>query len=169
MRTLVLDQGYQPRHVIPWQKAVSMLYVGKADVVEEYGEVIRSPRVELKMPAVVRLRRRSPWRPPKVRFCRVNVMLRDEMTCQYCGEERPIGQLTYDHVVPRCQGGETSWENIVTACRPCNEAKGGRTPKQAGMPLLRVPKRPWTLPSVAPGAEVRRVPEAWRVWLGRAA
>jgi 5-methylcytosine-specific restriction endonuclease McrA len=70
-------------------------------------------------------------------------------------------ELNYDHVVPRIQGGKTIWENIVTACYPCNDRKGGRTPDQAGMKLRRAPYKPKTLPMLGPRFDVKSVPAVW--------
>jgi 5-methylcytosine-specific restriction endonuclease McrA len=81
----------------------------------------------------------------KIRFSRLNIYARDGDTCQYCGRTLPRSDLNLDHVVPRSQGGKTSWENVVCSCVPCNLKKGGRTPEQAGMKLLTRPARPrWT-------------------------
>lgn len=165
MRTLVLDQGYQPHGIVTWQKAISLLYVGKVDVVEEYADVIRSVSMAMKMPAVIRLRRAMRHRPYRLKFSRLNVMRRDGFSCQYCRTKAPVGELTYDHVVPRAQGGRTCWENIVTACRECNHAKADRTPKQAGMPLAKTPVRPTWLPAGGVEVDERRVPDSWKSWL----
>lgn len=86
-------------------------------------------------------------RPPQtVRFSRNQVFLRDNHTCQYCAKTLPKLRLNLDHVVPRIQGGKTTWENVVTSCHPCNRRKGGRTPLQAGMRLLTHPHRPGISP-----------------------
>ena len=77
-----------------------------------------------------------------VPFSRANIYARDEHKCQYCGDGYPTGELTFDHVVPVAHGGRKDWENIVTCCITCNRRKGGRTPEQAGMRLMRPPKRP---------------------------
>ena len=101
-------------------------------------DVTNSPSFEMQIPSVVALKSYvTQDRPPA--FTRFNLFLRDAFTCQYCvaGED-----LTFDHVIPRSRGGRTTWENIVTACAPCNLAKGGRTPKEAGMTPLRRPERP---------------------------
>ena len=164
-QTLVLDQGYQPHRVVSWQRAVLMLFDGKVEVVEEYDDVIRSISISLRMPAVVRLlaRVRKPQR--RVRFSRMNVATRDDFTCQYCIKRLPVSRLTYDHVVPRSQGGTTSWTNIVMACHPCNEKKGGRTPQQAGMRLSRAPTQPTWLPQITLRLSIDDVPSAWASWL----
>ena len=165
MRTLVLDQGYQPHRVVSWQRAVSMVFGGKVEVVEEYDEDIRSVSVTIKMPAVVRILSRVRKRKG-VKFSRVNVATRDDFRCQYCGNKHPLGQLNYDHVVPRSQGGRTEWENIVMACYPCNSRKGARTPKQAGMQLLKTPVKPKWLPAVVFHIDrATSVPEAWTNWV----
>jgi 5-methylcytosine-specific restriction endonuclease McrA len=77
---------------------------------------------------------------PHVSLSKREILRRDNYTCQYCG--RQFGTLTLDHVMPRHRGGRHSWENIVAACPPCNRLKGGRTPREAGMPLKRPPREP---------------------------
>jgi 5-methylcytosine-specific restriction endonuclease McrA len=165
MRTLVLDRGYQPHRVVSWQRAVCMLFDGKVEVVEEYAEELRSLRLTLKMPAVVRLLRAVRGRRG-VCFSRIHVATRDEFRCQYCGAHLPLSRLTYDHVVPRAQGGTTCWTNVVMACAPCNGKKGGRRPEQAGMRLRKPPVRPEWLPAVAIRLDPScSIPEAWTSWL----
>ena len=164
-RTLVLDPGYQPHRIISWQRAVTMLFEGKVEVIEEYDEDIRSVSVTIKMPAVVRLLRAVRGRKKAVKFSRINVMTRDKFRCQYCGHRLPMSKLNYDHVVPRSRGGRTVWENIVTACYPCNDRKGGRTPEEAGMRLLAKPTRPKSLPVIAFRFETTSIPDAWASWV----
>jgi len=165
MRTLVLDRGYQPHRVVTWQRAVTMVFDGKVEVVEEYDEDIRSVTFTIKMPAVVRLLR-AVRGPRGVKFSRMNVAVRDGCRCQYCGVKLPLSKLTYDHVVPRCLGGVTSWENIVMACLPCNGKKGRRTPMQVGMRLLKTPVRPAWLPVIAFRIDSScSIPEAWLNWV----
>ncbi len=167
METLVLTHHYQPHRVVPWQKAITMLFDGKVEVLSEYDEDIRSVSLTIKMPAVVRLVRalRGVQRRG-VKFSRANVLARDAFACQYCGRKAPPRELTFDHVVPRSQGGRTTWENIVTACRRCNGKKGGRTPDQAKMALMRAPICPKTLPLMHVRFELGRgIPEAWKSWM----
>jgi 5-methylcytosine-specific restriction endonuclease McrA len=128
-KTLLLTPWYFPIKILRWQDAVKMKYEETVDVVVEYEDEIRSPSVTWRVPAVVRLRRmaKSKAKGGSVRFSRRNVYQRDDYTCQYCGEKKPARELSYDHVVPRSAGGRTAWENIVTACRPCNALKGDHT------------------------------------------
>lgn len=166
METLILTQGYIPHRIVGWQKAMTLLFIGKAELVEAYDEEIRSVSATLPMPAVVRLTRGVRYHDPKVRFSRVNVLTRDGFRCQYCAESLPARDLTFDHVVPRSHGGETSWTNIVTACRPCNGKKGNRTPEQAGMKLLSRPVRPKAMPLGFSRLKVgQHVPDRWKSWV----
>jgi 5-methylcytosine-specific restriction endonuclease McrA len=164
-RTLVLDPGFQPHRIVSWQRAVIMLFEGKVEVIEEYDEDICSVSLTIKMPAVVRLLRALRGRKKGVRFSRINVMTRDKYRCQYCGMKLPMSKLNYDHVIPRSRGGRTTWENIVTCCYPCNDRKGGRTPREAGMRLIADPIKPRSLPVVAFRFETTSIPDAWASWI----
>lgn len=139
-RVLVLNQNYEPLSVCRAQRAVVMVVLGKAEVVERYDAEIRSVSLSMPLPSVVRLQMyiRAPRR--RVALTRRNVLRRDSFTCQYCGTRR--GPMTTDHVVPRSMGGGDSWTNLVCACVRCNNAKGNHTPKEAGMKLARPPRRP---------------------------
>jgi 5-methylcytosine-specific restriction endonuclease McrA len=166
METLILTQGYQPHRIVSWQKAITMLFAGKVEVVEEYDEDIRSVSITVKMPAVVRLLRVLRSGRGRVKFSRANVLARDRFACQYCGAKPRVQQLTFDHVTPRSRGGRTSWENIVTACRSCNAKKGNQTPAQGGMRLGARPERPKSLPFVTMHVRIGDgVPDAWRSWV----
>lgn len=164
--TLLLDQGYQPLKVIPWQRAVVLHLVGKVEMVTAHAWSVQTVSRPFPAPAVVRLLRHVGRRPPFVRFSRENVYLRDGYRCQYCGQGLPGGELTLDHVVPRCKGGPTSWTNVVAACTPCNRRKGRHTPEEAGMPLLTAPHKPrWLVPRVMMGLAEGQLPPPWRDWL----
>ena len=104
--------------------------------------VIRTRTLRLRVPEVITLRNYDRVPENRVTFSRRNVFKRDRFTCQYCGTQPGSEELTIDHVVPRSQGGETSWENCVLACVQCNSTKADRTPERAGMPLRRRPVRP---------------------------
>ena len=165
MRTLVLDQGYQPHRIVSWQKAVCLLFTDKVDIVEEYEDVVRSVSLAIRMPAVIRLRKGARRRQRTIKFSRLNVCMRDGFVCQYCGEKSPMRDLTYDHVLPRSRGGRTTWENIVTACRQCNESKGDKTPEEAGMTLRQKPRKPTWLPTGTFYVDATHVPDPWKAWV----
>ncbi len=141
-RTLLLNSSYEPLATISWQRAVTLVWVDKVDVVAEYEDTVRSPSVEMEVPAVVRLRQYLRIPRTGVPFSRRNVLARDSHTCQYCGTRQRPGVLTLDHVVPRSRGGPRTWENLVACCVRCNRRKGNRTPREAGMCLARPPARP---------------------------
>ena len=168
METLVLNAVWQPVCRIPWQRAITLLFLGKVQVVEEYEDkTIRSVTFEVKMPSVVRFLRHLKHRKPVIRFSRENVFARDHGQCQYCAKKVTRSEATYDHVVPRSQGGGTHWENIVIACVPCNQRKGGRTPDQAKMKLKVVPGKPTKLPDTLrlTFAFQKGMPSTWANWL----
>jgi len=142
-----------------------MLTLQKVEVVEEYDHEIRSQFLVIKIPAVVRLLRVFRKRKKPVKFSRVNIYGRDDYRCQYCGGKFTMGELTYDHVVPRSQGGKTTWTNIVSACDRCNAKKRDQTPEQAGMKLLKKPVQPVDVPSIVIEVSRRSVPDAWRDYL----
>lgn len=164
-RTLVLTQSYEPVSVISWQRAITLLTLGKVEVIEEYDQDLRSMSLVIKAPAVVRLLRAFRRHRKPVKFSRINIYARDGYRCQYCGDRPQLSELTLDHVVPRAQGGITSWTNIATACVACNARKGGRTPAQAGMRLRAAPARPTWVPAVTIRISTRSVPDAWRDYL----
>jgi 5-methylcytosine-specific restriction endonuclease McrA len=162
-RVLVLTAGMEPHRIVPWQRAITMAFLGKVEVLEEYDEILyRSPSLTVRMPAVIRLLRLFRGIKRAVKFSRVNVMTRDRFTCQYCGEQKRMRELNYDHVIPRHLGGRTCWENIVTSCYPCNARKRNRTPEQAGMVLLSLPVKPKSLPLSAHLDLGGTIPEPWQ-------
>lgn len=163
--TLLLNASFEPIKVITWQRAIKLLFLGKAEVVEVYEHEVRSVSLTIKVPAVVRLLRYVGLvrrRPP---LTRLNLLARDQFRCQYCSNNLTSRESSMDHVLPRSQGGTTSWKNVVAACHTCNRRKGGRTPHQARMPLLKEPIEPQWLPVL----NVRfhqRMPDSWLVFLG---
>ncbi len=161
-RTLVLTPWYLPYRVVSWQTAITMVYLEKVDVVVAYDEEIRSPSSSFPMPAVIRMKKKVNNDRYRIRFSRLNVFLRDGFRCMYCGDTHPARDLTFDHVVPRSQGGRTDWHNIVSACMRCNSHKGNRTPAQAGMAPLQKPFKPKSLPMRPQRLELGRIPDEWR-------
>lgn len=137
---LLLNQDFAPLNLCRTPRALALVERGKAEVVAFGGLPIATPVRTVARPAVIRLASYVKLPRRRAGFSRRAVLRRDAYICQYCGElaARP----TLDHVVPRRLGGGASWTNLVTACRDCNQRKGGRTPEQAGMPLLRRPAAP---------------------------
>lgn len=163
--TLLLDQGYQPLRVIPWQRALCMQFLGKVEVVSAHEWSARTVSRDFAVPAVVRLLRAVKVRPMYVRFSRENIYIRDSYQCQYCGIRFRHKELTLDHVIPRFHGGRTTWKNIVACCVPCNRRKGSMSVEEAGMPLLSKPSRPrWLAPRVFHRGQ-HSLPPIWRDWL----
>jgi 5-methylcytosine-specific restriction endonuclease McrA len=138
---LVLNRNYQPVNVCNVKRAVVMLFMDKAEVVENGRGVIRTPASAFPCPSVIRLAYMVRRPRPRVKLTKREILRRDDYTCQYCG--RRATHLTVDHVVPRHRGGEHDWANLVSACPACNLAKGGRTPREAGMLLRREPREPY--------------------------
>jgi len=130
---LLLNQNYQPLNVCTVRRAVVLLGIGKAELLENGRGEVHTPYRAIAIPSVIRLMYLIKRPLLQRRLSRREVFLRDNYTCLYCGRETK--QLTLDHVVPRSRGGAHSWENVVSACISCNHHKAGRTPKEAGMHL----------------------------------
>ena len=166
--TLVLNAdytplSYYPLSLWPWQTAIKAVFLERVYIVASYEREVHSPTVAMKLPSVIALRQfvRPSAHPA---FTRFNLFLRDGFACQYCGAR---SDLTFDHVVPRAQGGRTTWENVATACAPCNLRKGGRTPAQARMRLAHPAVRPtsWALQENGRRFPPNYLHESWRDWL----
>lgn len=167
MDVLVLDKGFQPVARVSWQRAVTLLFEGKVEVLDSYEKSVRSVTLEVKVPAVIRHLRTVRAKKKGIRFSRENVYARDAGRCQYCGLKVGRHEFTYDHVVPRRLGGATTWENVVVACVKCNQKKGGRTPFEARMTLLTKPVKP-TRPLGTlrfPLSYGEGMPAIWKAWL----
>ena len=166
-QTLLLNATYEPLKVVHWQKAITLLYQGKVEVISEHDREIRAVSFRIKLPSVIRLLRyiKIKRRFDYVPFSRANIYARDYHSCQYCGDQFPTSELTFDHVVPVAQGGRKDWENIVTCCVTCNRRKGGRTPHEAGLHLVKWPKRPESVPAIRITIGLRNAPDSWRDYL----
>ena len=137
---LVLNQSYEPVAVCNARKAIILVYLGKAEIVECLDFSVRSISFSMPFPSVVRLQIYF-YRPfNRVIKSRKNILRRDGHTCQYCGKKNTT--LTVDHVIPRHKGGSDNWDNLVCACQHCNLIKGNRSPEQAGMKLRKKPGKP---------------------------
>jgi 5-methylcytosine-specific restriction endonuclease McrA len=140
---IVLNAGYEFMGLVSWQRAMLLVFNGKVEVVKESDRIVRTVSRTFRIPAVIRLIKfiRQIYRR-EVPFSRKNILIRDAHVCQYCGREFSSGDLTIDHIIPKVQGGANGWTNVVACCRSCNIRKGGRTPRQAGMHLVRQPFKP---------------------------
>lgn len=168
--TLILNADYTACDVVPWHRAMVLLATSKVIVVHEYQDDhlhVWTPRYRFRIPSVVRLVRyaRSKAAAP-VTFSRAALLVRDGGRCQYCAKELRIQEATIDHVIPASRGGKRSWTNSTTACKRCNAQKADRTPEEAGMPLLSVPKKPSPSPLFRAGLLRRRLPEDWVPYCG---
>lgn len=137
---LVLNQNYEPLNISRVRRAVVLLLRGKAEAVENGLGVIHTASYSLAIPSVIRIVYMVKRPHLGRKLTRIEVLRRDQFTCQYCGKE--TRELTLDHVIPRHKGGRHIWENVVSACIRCNGRKAGRTPKEAGMKLVRQPFTP---------------------------
>lgn len=166
-QTLLLNATYEPIKIVDWQRAMTLWCQGKVEIVAEHDRSVRAVTFTFKLPSVVRLLRyvRTRQSRPVVPFTRANIYARDRHECQYCGDGFKSDELTFDHVIPVSHGGTKSWENIVTACLPCNRRKGARTPTEARMTLQRTPLRPSTSPVLHVTLGMKSTPESWRDFL----
>jgi 5-methylcytosine-specific restriction endonuclease McrA len=156
---LVLNRLYQPIHVTSVRRAFALLYQGMARAIdreyrlfdfeswaalsaETHSDSVRTVNRLIRIPRVIVLVACDHLPRARIRFSRFNIYARDSNQCQYCGKRFPRSDLNLDHIVPRSRGGTTTWENVVCSCVPCNLRKGGRTPDEAGMGLLKKPTRP---------------------------
>lgn len=170
MRTLILNQSYEATGTIGWQKAVAYVFLKKAIVLEEYDREIRSMRFSMKVPSVIVLKSHKVHKPKAVRYSRKNVWLRDEGKCQYCNKDVKLADFTIDHVHPKTNGGKTTWENVVTSCYKCNQAKAEKAVHEAGLKLKKIPKKPSHLPLISEASgfyDENFTHPTWNFWLGR--
>ncbi len=137
---LILNVNFEPLHVCNTKRALSLVMAGKAEIVLNGRGMIHSATDAFELPSIIKLQYMVKRPRPRISLSKREILRRDNFTCQYCG--RSGYHLTIDHVTPRHMGGRHSWTNLVAACSPCNRRKGGRTPDQANMQLLRAPGEP---------------------------
>lgn len=191
---LVLNKMFVAVHVISVKRAFCLLFKELAEVVvledgqyvtydfaswrevsefkarferEADDDWVRSATCEIQAPRVIRLLAYDRVPKQTVKFNRRNIFARDGNQCQYCGRKFPTSELTLDHVIPRSQNGKTTWENIVCACVECNVRKGGRTPRQANMSLIRKPEKPKRSPLLVMKLTQRKY-RSWQSFLDAA-
>jgi 5-methylcytosine-specific restriction endonuclease McrA len=161
-QVLVLNASYEPLNVCSVRRAHVLLFKGKAEVVESLDRPLRAAGASFVWPHVIRLLHyvRVP-RAVQRRISRRALFARDGWRCVYCGNT--AARLTLDHVVPRSRGGESVWENVVTACAPCNLRKGDRLLEESGLTLTRTPKAPSPELFITIAAPI--LPQGWRRYL----
>jgi 5-methylcytosine-specific restriction endonuclease McrA len=191
---LVLNRLFMAVHIVPVRRAFCLLCKDLAEVVsmedgqyatydfttwrevseyrakffrEEDDDWLRTVNCEIQVPRVIRLVGYEKLPKQTVKFNRRNIFARDNNQCQYCGKRFSISELSLDHVVPRSQDGRATWENIVCACLSCNVRKGGRTPRQAHMTLIRKPEKPKRSPMLNLKLSHRKY-QSWRTFLDNA-
>jgi hypothetical protein len=183
-KCLVLNADYTPLTIIGWQRAIlwSIKYENKSNsysncIIDFYKNdyICGVNNKKIPIPAVLRLSKYIRVNPCSIHFSRKNLFTRDNFMCQYCGSNKDVSELTYDHVIPkscwnRDNGSPTNWYNVVTACVYCNRKKGNKTPSQANMKLLNLPTRPHknvqglTLAGLLNNIK-HDIPEEWKIYL----
>ena len=187
---LVLNRAFMAVHVVKVRRAFGLIFRDLAEVIDiedghfanydfeswlvisdlrsaeerEFDDWVRSVNFRIQVPRVIRLLHFDRMPKQSLRFNRRNLFARDGHRCQYCGRNAPPHQLSMDHVLPRSRGGQTTWENIVCCCVKCNSQKGGRTPKEARMQLLKKPTKPRFNPMLAQKLNNPKY-ESWRTFL----
>lgn len=181
LRALVLNADFRPISVyplslIPAHEAISAVWRDRATVVEEWDAVFRSPSMEVRVPKVLALRTYAHV-DASPKFCRRSIFLRDNFSCQFCGEQFAASELTFDHLIPRANGGTTTWENILTACIDCNSQKRsdmpnfsgrrGRVSAKGGLRPLKLPRQPTSAELLRAGLKYLdpQIRESWSDWL----
>lgn len=163
MKALKLDSSFRPIEVVDAIEALVLCLIGKARAVENYAKKIHSPNRSFNLPAVIVLNRYVKYRFATIAPNRHNVLWRDNNICQYCGYRFAMEQLTMDHVLPKSRGGTNSWDNLVTACKKCNQKKGNKTPKESNMIPLTPPHKPKT--TVLKSLHKNQISNLWKDYL----
>lgn len=139
---LKLDSSFKPIEVITWEEAIVLTWLKKAWAVEYTDKWVHSAQKAFQIPSVIVLFRYIDEKFFTLPCTRKNILLRDENRCQYCANQFREGDLTIDHVLPRAKGGKSSWDNVVAACKPCNQKKRDFLLEQAPVKLIRLPRKP---------------------------
>ncbi len=161
---LVLNSNYEPLNVCNMRRAVSLLLLGKAEIILDREAPVATVKGSMTAPSVLKMRYMVRRPMPQLRLSRHSILARDTYTCQYCAVKGK--DLTIDHVIPRWAGGPHSWDNLVACCRRCNLKKGDKTPNQAHMKLARKPKRPHFVPYLSLPLYLKaQSKDEWRMYL----
>lgn len=182
---LVLNRLWQPVHICSVRRALKLLCLGHAEVVQTEGDaryqthdisswithsagkfgtdVIHSVSLALRIPKIIVLSIYDRLPRKEVKFTRANIFLRDKFTCQYCCKTLPEKELNLDHIIPRARGGQTTWQNIVTSCITCNTRKANKLLAQSGMKLLKIPTEPRWRPNY--GLKNKNSEKSWQEFI----
>ncbi len=145
---LLLNSDYEPLNVCHARRAMALVLLGKAEIIEECQDLcIATTHGDMQAPSILKMRYHVRRPMPQLRLSRHSILARDKYTCQYCGARDK--EMTLDHITPRWMGGPQSWDNLVACCRKCNLKKADKTPAQARMKLRSVPKRPHFIPYIS--------------------
>ena len=160
---LLLNSTFEPHDVIDPYRALRLVFRGKAEVLQYDQGELRSIHSSVRIPAVIRIYRYIRFKRNPIRFSRANVLRRDNHKCQYCGMFMNANskKLTWDHIVPRARGGDSSWENCVACCIKCNSKKGDKTLAEMGWNLLKEPRTPHPFQF----AKRYKFREDWQQWM----
>lgn len=161
-RVLLLNQSYEPLILCSAKKAVVLIYLRKAEIIKENPKLsVRSVTTVLPWPSVIRLKTYVRIPHSNINLTRKNILRRDNHKCAYCG--RGDLAFTVDHIIPKAHGGKDTWENLVTACLPCNNRKGDRTPDEANMILKIKPHKPNHIMFIL--NSISRIDDNWKPYL----
>jgi 5-methylcytosine-specific restriction endonuclease McrA len=161
-KILLLNANYEPLTICKLKKALKLLFLKKAELVEsENGRKIRTPSTSLVMPSVIRLAYYVKVKRREIPLTKKNILRRDNYTCQYCGRKNV--PLTTDHIIPKAYGGKDEWENLVCACVECNTLKGNKRLSETNLKLLKKPKAPTYITFLL--NSLPEIPENWRPYL----
>lgn len=163
-QVLMLDVGFQPIGICSWERAITLWFENKVEIIEEYVDNwLHSAKLTIRMPSVIRFIKKVVKKTRKVKFSRDSVYLRDKGQCQYCGIQTKTEEFTLDHIIPKSKNGKTTWENVCVCCIECNRFKANRTPQQAKMKLKSLPIKPKNLFQTFNWKS--HFPMSWQSWL----
>ena len=160
-KVLVLNQNYEPFLICSAKRAIVLAYLHKAVIIEKYQGEVHSVSLSMPCPSVIRLNRYAHKPYKEVQLNRRNILKRDKHICQYCGKNSRA--MTVDHIIPKSYGGAETWENLVCACLTCNSKKGNQRAEEAGLKLIKKPKKPSHLFYLQ--NLIGRPPKSWNPYL----
>lgn len=156
MKTLLLNSCLEPISLIPWQKAITMYFLDKIEIISNKSLTVSSQKITINIPDVVELKEYHFFRN-KPKLNKVNILIRDKFQCQYCLKSLTLKTATLDHLKPKSKGGKRSWDNIVSCCKKCNIKKSDKSLKESNMKLNRKPKKVNILQFY-----IQNCPEKWK-------